>query len=333
MRTRPIAAALVLALLTGCQPGTQPPNTAAPQPAARSSPAASIALPPPEHAPNYDAAVEPVDETRTPQKVAAKTVISKATAQQAAERTRRENEAAKKEKAAPAKASSTASVESPPAVPAPTSSLSMPPGGGTSPLPKPVRDGRKPEAARLASYAAMPPSMERPELPKAAAVEPTKPASVPAPAPTAPTSPEPAQRAEPTPGPPPSAPSPPTVGRAEPKIASAPPVEAPSRRPPSGPPLGTVPFAPRSAELSDGMRAALAFFARDANAQGVRQVELWASASDDDPVVARKTALARALAVHAFLTDVGLKARVAVGGYTESHEGGGDRVDLVVPKR
>jgi hypothetical protein len=103
--------------------------------------------------------------------------------------------------------------------------------------------------------------------------------------------------------------------------------------PPAGPPRATVVFEPRSAELSDGMRAALAFFVRDANAQGVRQIELWASAGVDDLALARKIAFARALAVHAFLIDLGLKARLEIGGYSESREGGVDRVDLVIPKR
>ena len=341
MRTRWIAAAIVLSALAGCQPGTQPPTTAAP-PAASSRPVANLALPPPDRAGNYDAAVEPVDETRTPEKVAPKAVISKATAAQAAERTKRQAEADKKAKALETtKETATAKVEAPPASTGTTSSLSLPLGGGSLPLPKPIRDGRRSEPSRPGANGAMPPSMERPELPKVAAVaEPARPApTAPAP-PKAPPAAEQAPRPEPAAVPAPSPSPPPTIEHAGPKVAgtapapSAPSPSAPSpRQPPSGPPLGTVAFDPHSAELSNGMRAALAFFARDANAQGVRQVELWASSSEDDPVVARKVALARALAVHAYLNDVGLKARLDIGGYTDSHEGGADRVDLLIPKR
>jgi len=329
MRMRWIAAAVLPALLTGCQPGTQPPSTAAPQPGAQSPVAGSLALPPSDQSRRYDNAIVPLDETRIPRKATPGAAVARPDTSRAAQRERQQIEARENEEAAGPREMPILIAASAPT--SRTNSLALPPGGGSLPLPKPVGEAHKPAASRPATSAAMPPAIERPERPQVAA--PAKPSEVTA-APAPP--PEPVQTREAavaSVSPPPSPPSsPPPVERTEPpKVAAATAVEP--RLPPAGPPLATVAFEPRSAELSDGMRAALAFFVRDANAQGVRHVELWASAGVDDPALARKIALARALAVQAVLIDLGLKARVDIGGYTESHESGVDRVDLVIPRR
>jgi hypothetical protein len=103
----------------------------------------------------------------------------------------------------------------------------------------------------------------------------------------------------------------------------------PRRRPPAGTPLTTVLFTPRSANLSDGARFALSFFAQDPKTQRLRRIELWASSSAEDPADAGKIAFARALAVHAFLIDLGVKADIEIGGYFEAQGLGADRVDVM----
>jgi hypothetical protein len=88
-------------------------------------------------------------------------------------------------------------------------------------------------------------------------------------------------------------------------------------------------FTPRSANLSDGARFALGFFAQDPKTQRLRRIELWASSSAEDPADAGKIAFARALAVHAFLIDLGVKADIEIGGYFEAQGIGADRVDVM----
>jgi hypothetical protein len=98
---------------------------------------------------------------------------------------------------------------------------------------------------------------------------------------------------------------------------------------PPGTPLTTVLFTPRSANLSDSARFALGFFAQDPKTQRLRRIELWASSSAEDPADAGKIAFARALAVHAFLIDLGVKADIEIGGYFEAQGFGADRVDVM----
>ena len=115
------------------------------------------------------------------------------------------------------------------------------------------------------------------------------------------------------------------------QTAAAAPPEPQRLAPPAGVPLTTVVFTPRSANLSDGARIALGFFAQDPKTQRLRRIELWACSSADDPADAGKIALARVLAVHAFLIDMGLKAQIEIGGYSEAIGGGSpDRVDVMV---
>jgi hypothetical protein len=100
-------------------------------------------------------------------------------------------------------------------------------------------------------------------------------------------------------------------------------------QPPSGPPLTTVIFSPRSANLSDDARIALSVFAQDPATRRLRRIELWASSSAADPAEAGKIALARALGVHAFLIDQGVKADIEIGGYSEALGTPADRVDVM----
>jgi hypothetical protein len=102
-----------------------------------------------------------------------------------------------------------------------------------------------------------------------------------------------------------------------------------SRLPPGGQPLTTVLFSPRSADLSEQARVALAFFAQDPNTQRLRRLELWAGSSAENPAEAGKIAFARALAVHAYLIDLGVRARIEIGGYSETGGASPDRVDLM----
>jgi len=149
----------------------------------------------------------------------------------------------------------------------------------------------------------------------------------PAPAPVAPPA-----------APPPAAPlpvaSPPAPAAAPVQTASAAPVAVTEqqRLPPSGPPLTTVTFPPRSADLSEQARVALGWFAQDPATQRLRRIELWAWSGDDNPADARKIAFARALAVHAFLIDVGVKAQIEIGGFAETHGVAADRVDVTNPR-
>jgi hypothetical protein len=218
--------------------------------------------------------------------------------------------------------------------------LSLP--GDAGELPRPAGE-RTSAAAPSTRELAVPPSAgDRPAGPNVATAPSPAPVPIavarPAPLPPAPQAapasqpdPPPAQQAEIAP-PPPPAPSP-SAPAARPapseQTATAAPAQ-PRRRPPDGPPLTTVIFTPRSANLSEGARIALGFFAQDPKTQRLRRIELWASASADDPVDAGKIAFARALAVHAFLIDMGVKAEIEIAGYSEATGGGTpDRVDVM----
>jgi hypothetical protein len=302
MRRR-LAVVAALLLLGACQP-QQPPNTAAPTtPVAP----AGIALPGGER--RYDTAVVPVDETKTMRNVAPARAVP---APRLSERERLAIAAWEKEEA-----SGTAPLTVVPPRGA-SSTLAMP--TGSQALPRPA--GERTAAARPARELATPPSAtERPELPKAIP-EPTKPVEA---TPTAR-----AEPAPPPPSPPPPVPAPAPVERAAPvQTAAAAPAER-QRLPPAGPPLTTVLFTPRSANLSEDARIALGFFAQDPKTQRLRRIELWACSSADDPADAGKIALARVLAVHAFLIDLGLKVVIEIGGYSEAQGGAPDRVDVMV---
>ena len=113
------------------------------------------------------------------------------------------------------------------------------------------------------------------------------------------------------------------------KPRAAPPADTPIARP-AGEPAATVTFEPRSADLSDGERLLLQSFARNTNTRRLRQVLLYGYAGASDPVEARKLALARVLAVHATLIDLGLKADVEIGDFSQANEGSPDRVDVML---
>jgi len=110
------------------------------------------------------------------------------------------------------------------------------------------------------------------------------------------------------------------------------PVLDPLLPPPSDPVATTVLFTARSSELSDMARIALGYFAGEANAQRLRQIELRAYVGGDDPVESRKLALARTLAVHAFLIDLGVRARIEIGGVSQATDMSSDRVEVLTPK-
>ena len=77
---------------------------------------------------------------------------------------------------------------------------------------------------------------------------------------------------------------------------------------------------------------ALAFFAHDPATRRLRRIDLYAYAGGDDPVETRKIAFARALAVHAFLIDQGVKARIEIVGFAETQDAAPNRVDLISPR-
>ena len=89
-------------------------------------------------------------------------------------------------------------------------------------------------------------------------------------------------------------------------------------------------FAPRSADLAEGDRVLLEGFARATNTRRVRQILLYGYAGDGNPVEARKLALARVLAVHAALIDLGLKADIEIGDFSQASEVSADRVDVML---
>jgi hypothetical protein len=304
MRSRIAALLPAFLLVMGCQPQERP-NTAAP---AASAPA-GIALPSPEPTRRYDAAIKPVDETRTARSVPAP---RPAPAPRTNEGERRAIAAWEKEEAA-ASGSGRLSIAPPPR--SPTTTLSLPQGVSAT-LPRPGGDARTAGTLRTASALATPPSAgERPELPKIEAPPP------------APSPPAPELKAKPVAVPLPTVTEAPVERIEPPQTAAASPIE-PAPAPPSSPPLTTATFASRSADLSDDARLALGWFARDPGTQRLRQIDLWAWAGGDDPLEARKIAFARALAVHAFLIDQGVKARIEIASFAETRDPTPDRVDV-----
>jgi hypothetical protein len=94
-----------------------------------------------------------------------------------------------------------------------------------------------------------------------------------------------------------------------------------------------VAFAPQAADLSDGDRLLLERFVRDATERRVRWILLYGYATHSDPVTARKFALARVLAVHAALIDLGLRADIEIGDFSQASGAAADRVDVMLRDR
>jgi hypothetical protein len=309
MRWRLVAFPALL-VLGACQP-QQPPNIAVTTVAP-----AGISLP--EAQRRYDTAVAPVDETRAIGSVAPPRAVP---APRVSERERLAIAAWEKEEVSGVVPLNI----TPPR--ARTSTLAQP-SAGEADLPRPEGQRRAPRmtgsgrelgpltAAREMPTTATAPPARTVEAPTAAvpAVPPPPPPPVPSPPPAPP--PAPVEQAAP-------------VQAAPVQSAAAAPVE-PQRLRPAGTPLTTVIFTPRSANLSDGARIALGYFAQDPKTQRLRRIELWACSSAENPADAGKIALARVLAVHAFLIDMGLKASIDIGGYSEAGDGTPDRVDVMV---
>jgi hypothetical protein len=328
--SRRILVAPVFLVLAACQP-QPPPKTAAPAP-----PQGSIDLPATETAHRYDTAIKPGDETRTPppRKVAA--------VRRAAPARPPSNVLTEREKQAIARwdrEEQALSYDAPPLGlrPPPKTgvTLAMPAGAA---LPRPSSERAAP-AKR--SDAALPPPVERPE--PVAPAQPLKASAptVPTPPPPAPT-PAPAVRPESAVSVPPAAPpgdsappeqtaaaAPPVATPLPPAPRAAAPADTPIARP-KGEPAATVTFAPRSADLSEGDRLLLERFARETNTRRVRQILLYGYAGGSDPVEARQLALARVLAVHAGLIDLGMKADIEIGDFSQASEASPDRVDVML---
>jgi hypothetical protein len=227
-----------------------------------------------------------------------------------------------------------------PTTAAPPADIGLPPPDGARRSDRAIARGAV--GTRAASALAVPPGAdERPERPKVAAVEPPQPNDAPPALPVTRPATRPVTRVvtrvvtrpEPVlPPAPPPMPAPAPARQATPaQTAAAAPITAPVEPPlaaPGGAPLTTVLFAPGSADLSDSARLALDFFAHDPATQRLRRIELWAWAGDDDPVEARKIAFACALAVHAYLIDLGVKARIEIGGFAEMLDASPNRVEL-----
>jgi hypothetical protein len=316
-----VLVAPVFLVLAACQP-QQPPKTAAP-----AAPRGSIDLPATETAHRYDAAIKPGDDTRTPRRPVA-------AARSAASVRPPTNALTEREKQAIARwdrEEAALNYDAPPLGlrPPPRTGvkLAMP---ADAALPRPSSERAAPVKR---DDTALPPPVERPER---VAAEPVK-VSAPVPPPPAPES---VPRPEPAVAPPPPSP---TADSAPPRqtAAVAPPVSAPpaprTAAPvdtaiprPKGEPAATVTFEPRSAALSDGDRLLLQSFARGTNTRRPRQILLYGYAGDSNPVQARQLALARVLAVHAALIDLGVKADVEIGDFSQGNDGAPDRVDVML---
>ena len=97
-------------------------------------------------------------------------------------------------------------------------------------------------------------------------------------------------------------------------------------------PAVSVLFGANSAEISDRGKADLDRVARTISEQRMSQVELRAFAGGGDPADARKVALVRALTVRSYLIDQGVTARIEVGAFAPTRNGGaGERVDVLAP--
>jgi len=322
---RRILVAPVVILLASCQP-QQPPKTAVLAP-----PQGSIDLPASETTRHYDTAIRPGDEVRPPAKVTANRapVPTRPPANALTEREKQAIAQWDREEAA-------LNYDAPPLGlrPPPTTGvkLAMP---ADAALPRPSSERATPVKR---SDTVLAPPVERPE--PVAAAGPVKASVAALPPPLSAPIPEPAARPQPPSvaalAAPPTESSPPEqTAAAAPAAAppvkprAAPPADTPIARP-AGEPAATVTFEPRSADLSDGERLLLQSFARNTNTRRLRQVLLYGYAGASDPVEARKLALARVLAVHATLIDLGLKADVEIGDFSQANEGSSDRVDVML---
>ena len=307
----------VLLLGAACQP-QQPPKTAAP-----AVPQGNIDLPAAEAPHRYDNAIKPGDDA--PRRMAA-------TARSIAPVRPPANALTEREKAAIARwdrEEAALDNDAPPIGlrPPPTTrvALAMPTDAS---LPRPSSEKTAP-AKR--NDTALPPPVERPE--PVAAPEPVK-ASEPS-QPVPPSAP-PTPAAEPAPPAVQPEPAPAAAARVEsapPPVRAAAAAPLPAEQPlprPSGEPAATVIFSAHSAEISDGTRLLLERFAKDANTRRTRQILLFGYAGGSDPVEARKLALARVLAVHAALIDLGLKANIEIGDFSQANEPSPDRVDVML---
>ena len=317
---RRILVAPVFFLLAACQP-QQPPKTAAP-----AAPQGSIDLPAAETTHHYDAAIKPIDETRAPRKVEiARAAPARPPADALTEREKQAIARWDREAAALNYDAPPIGLQPPPRT---HIALAIP---TDSSLPRPTSE-RAPPVMR--NDAALAPPVERPA--PVAAAEPVPASAAPVPPPAAPPPPAPPPpvveqapaAAAATPAPPIESAPPPTQ-----VAAAAPPTPIPADKPlprPSGEPAATVTFALHSADLSEGNRLLLERFAKDANVRRLRQILLYGYASDGDPVEARKLALARVLAVHAALIDLGLRANIEIGDFSQAREASPDRVDVML---
>ncbi|HEY4170534.1 MAG TPA: hypothetical protein VGM96_27315 [Reyranella sp.] len=333
---RRVLVAPVFLALAACQP-QHPPKTATPAP-----PQGSIDLPATETAHRYDAAIKPGDESRAP---SPRTVTAVRRAAPARPPTNALTEREKQAIARWDREEATLSYDAPPLGlrPPPTTGvkLAMP---ADAALPRPSAERASERAAPVKrDDAALPPPAERPEpVTPAESVK----ASVPVPpsAPSSPPAPEPATRPEPAAATPPTPPAdsapPQQTAAVAPPIVVPPAATLPAPAPrapvdtaiprPKGEPAVTVTFAPRSAGLSDGDRLLLEGFARGTNTRRVRQILLYGYGGASDPVQARQLALARVLAVHAALIDLGLKADIEIGDFSQTSGGAADRVDVML---
>ena len=89
----------------------------------------------------------------------------------------------------------------------------------------------------------------------------------------------------------------------------------------------------QSAEIPEQSKAELGRIAKAL--KGARQIELYAYAGGGDPIDDRKVALARALAVRAYLVDIGVtNSRIDVSRNDAVSPGAGntEHVDILVPR-
>jgi outer membrane protein OmpA-like peptidoglycan-associated protein len=294
-------------------------------------PAEAAGLRPADGSRGYDAGIAAVDETRTARQIGAivpKRADRKIEVDSSAQAAREKQaiEAwAKEETTGNTVGSPPLNVAPPPRT---VTKLALPPGrtgDGAAPdlpLPKPVTAARATpiEPRRTTEPPPEWTAAPRADVPKDVPPPPAKPAPELLPA-AVPATPE-----------PPVTPPPLIASAAPPAQVAAAEAVDPIPPPPGVPPAARVPFARQSAEISVFGRSELDRLARDANAARLRQMELRAYASDDDPVEARKMALTRALAVQSYLVDQGVKARIDVGFWAARDIPDPDRVDVLAPK-
>ena len=102
---------------------------------------------------------------------------------------------------------------------------------------------------------------------------------------------------------------------------------------PTPAPIATVYFASQSAEIPEQSKAEIGRIAKAL--KGARQIELHAYAGGGDPIDDRKVALARALAVRAYLVDLGVansKIDVMRNDAVSRSDGNTEHVDILVPR-